>query len=177
MKPIEIIVIVVVVALVLIFLQFKAHKQVRNNLYVPVVKQTPLSVEAELLRLINEYRIANGLDFLQLEQLASDLCREHVEYEEKQQHASHDYFVDRSNRSHALHAGEITAQGYITPKSLLAAYLSSPAHKAILDNPIFNWIGISTIDKYNCCLLTNYEDTLKPRTSAKAPHLSAVQAS
>jgi uncharacterized protein YkwD len=69
---------------------------------------------------------------------------------------SHDGFSVRVNLSNAVTMGEIVAYNYPTPISIFSAYLDSPTHKAILENPNFTHIGISTIENYNCCILTSY---------------------
>lgn len=164
MKAIEIILIILVVGGV-IYWQIKAGRKPKKEYYIPVAKLDALPEELELLRLINEYRFSIGItNYLQLEDLASKLCLDQVIYEQMVDKPSHDGFTDRVAKSHAFRAGEVTAQGYHTPKSLISAYLNSPPHKVVLDNPVFTWIGIATRENvhiFNCCLLTTYETAPK----------------
>ena len=119
-------------------------------IYVPV--PTEYSGDENLLFVyINKYRQEKGLSQLIPEKLATTLAIVHVNYMIGQGKPSHDYFTDRSEESKSKHMGEICAYGYISPKSLLYAYLNSPNHKKILNDPKYTHIGLSIKNKYNCC--------------------------
>lgn len=124
--------------------------------YVPDLNVMLTNDELELFNLINEYRKQNNLSELKLEALGCKLAAGHVAYMIEKKVASHDFFTDRSNKSHAKYMGEICAYGYITSKSLLSAYLGSPKHKEIISNPVFTHIGVSIMDRYNCCEFLQY---------------------
>jgi len=155
MQTTEIIIIIAVIILVG-SLSIKFTKKPKEKRYEPIIKETAPSVELELLRLINEYRISQGLNTLQLEVYVSDLAYDHVSYMIEDKKVSHDYFTKRFEASGAENAGEIVATGYLAAKSILAAYLDSPGHKEVLDDARFNWIGISVFKLYNCCILVEY---------------------
>ncbi len=124
--------------------------------YVPDLDVITSNDELELFNLINEYRKQNNLSELKLEALGCKLAAGHVAYMIEKKIASHDFFTDRSNKSHAKYMGEICAYGYVTPKSLFSAYVGSLKHKEIITNPIFTHIGISIMNRYNCCEFLQY---------------------
>lgn len=105
---------------------------------------------------INTYRVEHGLSELKKDSLATTLASKHVLYMIGKGVLSHDGFYDRANLTNSKTIGEIVAYNYISPTSILSAYLASPKHKAILDKPNFTHIGVSTTQNYNCCILTGY---------------------
>ena len=147
----------------ILFIFFLLLLSCNNKTSIPTIKYTPdenivfSDKETELFNLINEYRANNNLPIYKKEALLSKLAKGHNEYMIKQGKPSHDYFYDRYINSHSLIMGEIVAYNYIEPKSMLSAYLSSPKHKAALDNPNYIYIGLSITDKVNTCLMAKYK--------------------
>ena len=90
--------------------------------------------EAQLVTLINDYRVSQGLNALQVVNHISYKSKEHNEYMIDNNVVNHDYFEQRSNNIiHVLGAervGENIAYNYVTPESAMAAWLNSPGHKA-----------------------------------------------
>lgn len=124
--------------------------------YQPVLKTDLNLKEIQLVHFINQHRKSIGLDTLKVELLASELAKNHVQYMIENDSISHDFFYQRFIDSKAKFCGEIVAFNFITSQSMFAAYMSSPPHKAVIENPNYDWIGISIIDRTNCCLLTKY---------------------
>jgi uncharacterized protein YkwD len=106
--------------------------------------------EAKLVTLINDYRVSQGLNALQVVNHISYKSQEHNEYMIDNNVVNHDYFEQRSNNIiHVLGAvrvGENIAYNYVTPESAMQAWLNSPGHKAnILGD--YTHFGISvTVD-------------------------------
>jgi uncharacterized protein YkwD len=106
--------------------------------------------EAKLVTLINDYRVSQGLNALQVVNHISYKSQEHNEYMIDNNVVNHDYFEQRSNNIiHVLGAvrvGENVAYNYVTPESAMQAWLNSPGHKAnILGD--YTHFGISvTVD-------------------------------
>lgn len=127
-----------------------------DDIYIPNENIVLSESDDILFSIINNYRVEHGLSVLKIDSLTTELAAGHVLYMIDEGVLSHDYFSIRANLSHAERMGEIVAYNYQNPTSMLSAYLTSPPHKAILDNPNFTHIGVSTIEDYNCCILTSY---------------------
>ena len=102
--------------------------------------------EVKLEDLINEYRVANGLNALQIVNHISFKSEEHNEYMIEKNVVNHDYFEARSNNIiqvlGADKVGENIAYNFSTPNSALHAWLNSPGHKANLEGD-YTHFGIS----------------------------------
>lgn len=102
--------------------------------------------ELQLATLINDYRVSNGMNALQIINHISFKSEEHNEYMIEKNVVNHDYFEARSsNIIHVLGAvkvGENIAYNFSTPNSALNAWLNSPGHKANLDGD-YTHFGIS----------------------------------
>jgi uncharacterized protein YkwD len=140
----------------MILISLTCSKEHVNDIYIPNENIVLSESDDTLFLIINNYRVDHGLSVLKIDSLTTELAAGHVLYMIDKGVLSHDYFSIRANLSHAERVGEIVAYNYQTPLSMLTAYLGSPPHKAILDNPNFTHIGISTIEDYNCCILTSY---------------------
>ena len=90
--------------------------------------------ETKLVTLINDYRVSQGLNALQVVNHISYKSQEHNEYMIDNNVVNHDYFEQRSNNIiHVLGAervGENIAYNYVTAESAMQAWLNSPGHKA-----------------------------------------------
>lgn len=102
--------------------------------------------ELELADLINEYRLENGLNALEIVAHVSFKSEEHNEYMITNDVVNHDFFYDRANNIKqvlgAKKVNENVAYNYMTPAAALHAWLNSPSHKATLDGD-FTHFGIS----------------------------------
>ncbi len=90
--------------------------------------------ETKLVTLINDYRVSQGLNALQVINHISYKSQEHNEYMITNNVVNHDYFEQRANNIiHVLGAervGENIAYNYVTAESAMQAWLNSPGHKA-----------------------------------------------
>jgi uncharacterized protein YkwD len=102
--------------------------------------------ESQLADLINDYRVSNGMNALQIINHISYKSEEHNEYMIENNVVNHDYFEARSNNIiqvlGAVKVGENIAYNFSTPNSALHAWLNSPGHKANLDGD-YTHFGIS----------------------------------
>jgi len=106
--------------------------------------------EAKLVTLINDYRVSQGLNALEVVNHISYKSQEHNEYMIDNNVVNHDYFEQRSNNIiHVLGAvrvGENIAYNYPTPEAAMQAWENSPGHKANLLGD-YTHFGISvTVD-------------------------------
>jgi len=121
----------------------------------PVVARTAdpvaLANETVLEDLVNDYRVRMGLPPLEVLPEAKDLARGHSVH----MGVHHPGFFDHCNPEGDLPAnraetaglrfvsiGENLAAGQATPSEVFAAWLQSPAHKAVLDDPRWTHMGI-----------------------------------
>ena len=90
--------------------------------------------ETQLVTLINDYRVSQGLNALQVINHISYKSQEHNEYMIENNVVNHDYFEQRSNNIiqvlGAERVGENIAYNYLTAESAMQAWLNSPGHKA-----------------------------------------------
>lgn len=102
--------------------------------------------ETQLVELINDYRVSQGLNPLEVINHISYKSEEHNEYMIENNVVNHDYFQARSNNIinvlGAEKVGENIAYNYVTPQSALSAWLNSPGHKANLEGD-YTHFGIS----------------------------------
>ena len=102
--------------------------------------------ETQLVGLINDYRVSQGLNPLEVINHISYKSEEHNEYMIENNVVNHDYFQARSNNIinvlGAEKVGENIAYNYLTPQSALSAWLNSPGHKANLEGD-YTHFGIS----------------------------------
>ncbi len=93
--------------------------------------------ELQLAQLINQYRVSQGKNELQIVNHISYKSEEHNQYMIDNNVVNHDYFEERSNNIiavlGAVKVGENIAYNFTTPNSVLYAWLQSPGHKANLD--------------------------------------------
>ena len=90
--------------------------------------------EVQLVTLINDYRVSQGLNALQVVNQISYKSKEHNEYMIDNNLVNHDYFEQRSNNIinvlGAVRVGEDIAYNYVTAESALQAWVNSSEHKA-----------------------------------------------
>ncbi|MFT7352323.1 MAG: hypothetical protein ACI9XR_002100 [Flavobacterium sp.] len=106
--------------------------------------------ESQLLVLVNQYRVSQGLNELQPINHVSFKSYEHNLYMIEKKQISHDLFIERSNNLiqvlGAVRVGENLAYNFSSPSSALNAWINSPGHKKNLDGD-YTHFGVSiTID-------------------------------
>ena len=102
--------------------------------------------ETKLVTLINDYRVSQGLNSLELINHISYKSEEHNIYMIDNKVVNHDYFEQRSNNLinvlGAERVGENIAYNYPTAESAMDAWLKSPGHKANIEGD-YTHLGIS----------------------------------
>ena len=102
--------------------------------------------ETKLVTLINDYRVSQGLNTLELINHISYKSEEHNKYMIDNNVVNHDYFEQRSNNIinvlGAERVGENIAYNYPTAESAMAAWLNSPGHKSNIEGD-YTHLGIS----------------------------------
>ena len=107
--------------------------------------------ELKLVTLINNHRVAMGLNPLEIINHISYKSEEHNIYMIDNKVVNHDYFQQRSDNLikvlGAERVGENIAYNYQTAESAMSAWLNSPNHKANIEGD-YTHMGISvTIDE------------------------------
>ncbi len=104
------------------------------------------SEEIQLAQLINEYRVSQGKNALEVVNHISFKSQEHNFYMIEKNVVNHDYFDQRSSNIiavlGAVKVGENIAYNFSTPTSALHAWKNSPGHKINLDGD-YTHFGIS----------------------------------
>ena len=104
-----------------------------SDLTAKVVDYSYNETELETMKLINEYRVSQGLNSLEMINHISYKSEEHDDYMIANKVVNHNDFVARSENIikvlKAKTVGENVAYNFNTPESVVAAWLKSPAHK------------------------------------------------
>ncbi len=141
------------------FTQRKFNKKIIYG-YEPVVKTDLNPDEVELLRLINQHRIAIGLNELIPELLASQVCLDqNLKDIVNRVSATHNGWAQRiiDCKCDGNDGSEILGNGFMTALPLFNAYMNSPKHKQAIEGENRTHIGISFIQKRNYCLILNHK--------------------
>lgn len=95
------------------------------------------ATEIELLNLVNDHRISNGLSILEFSNKAYPEATAHTDYMIAQGELSHDNFDVRASKiaekTNAKKVAENVARDYDTCEEALTAWLSSDSHKKTLE--------------------------------------------
>lgn len=101
--------------------------------YIPDTK----IIEIEIMELINEHRIENGLSVLQDMSEIKAVAFSHTDYMIEQSEISHDNFYLRKanleNNVGAIRVGENVAFGFHYAQTVVNAWLNSEGHKMIIE--------------------------------------------
>ena len=124
---------VVLCALVLTSCSSNSEIELAGNTSEPTTVITEKSIEAEILVLINNYRVANGLSILNKLQTIKSQANTHTNYMIDQNKISHDFFYQRkeylTQNANAVGVGENVAYGYSSAESVVNAWIKSEGHK------------------------------------------------
>lgn len=122
-----------------------------------VLDYTYSASELEAMKLINDYRVKEGLNALEIINHISHKSEEHDNYMIANNVVNHDDFVARSeniiNVLGAKTVGENIAYNYSTPQAALNAWLNSPSHKK---NIVGNYTHFGLAIKVNPTTGKNY---------------------
>lgn len=123
--------------------------------YVPETK----TIEIEILELINNHRIANGMNALNSMRKVKATAYTHTDYMVDTGTVSHDNFYQRSNslksNPGAIKVGENVAYGYSSAESVVNAWLNSPGHKEIMEGDFTDFDISAEKDKDGKWYFTN----------------------
>jgi uncharacterized protein YkwD len=101
------------------------------------------AIEIEILDLINDHRISNGLSLLEDMSLVKSVAYSHTDYMVDNDVVSHDNFYTRSNylkaNAGAKRVSENVAYGYGTAQGVVNAWIRSESHKANLEGDFTNF--------------------------------------
>ena len=121
-------------------------------LTIPTTSGTVTSYEQEVIRLVNEIRVQNGLGRLTYDWELGRVAR----YKSQDMHDNR-YFSHTSPvygtpfqmiRSFGItyrSAGENIARGQASPQAVVNAWMNSPGHRANILNPSFTRIGVGYV--------------------------------
>ncbi len=113
-----------------------------------IEKLEALSVEENILQLVNAHRVSLGKETLNTNILATQLAKEHNLFMIGQREISHDNFDDRADRlfdeEKANNVGENVAAKQKSAKDVMDAWLNSQGHRENIEGN-FTHIGISAI--------------------------------
>lgn len=103
-----------------------------NAIEVPIAPQAKL-IEIEIMELINEYRINEGLNSLQNHNTVKAVAFTHTDYMIEADNVSHDNFFLRKQslqvNASANVVSENVAFGFSSAQAVVNAWLNSPSHK------------------------------------------------
>ncbi len=104
-----------------------------TDLIIPEAKQ----IEIDILKLINDYRILEGLPTLDILEIIKSQTYSHTDYMVQTHNVSHANFSQRSSflkqRAGANRVSENVAFGYNTAESVVNAWLNSESHRGAIE--------------------------------------------
>lgn len=124
-----------------------------NSLYENEEVSLNISIsEMELLSLVNDHRVANGLSKLEFSMSAYPETTQHTEYMIQNGEISHDNFIDRASKieekTNALVVAENVAKDYTSCEAALNGWLSSDSHRKTVEGD-FSHTSISIKEDAN----------------------------
>jgi Uncharacterized protein with SCP/PR1 domains len=97
----------------------------------------PVTMEADLLALVNQHRSAVGLNALENSSVSYKYAEEHNDYMISKNSLSHDNFEARATKiaeeTNAVSISENVARYYTTAEKTLEGWLNSSSHKAAME--------------------------------------------
>jgi len=94
-------------------------------------------MEIEVLELINNYRINQGLDALNNLNIIKSVAVTHTDYMVEENNVSHDFFYQRKNslieNASATHVSENVAYAYNSAQAVVNAWINSDGHRANIE--------------------------------------------
>ncbi len=110
-----------------------------ENLIVPPTK----TIEIEILELINNYRLSEGLIPLAGMSVIKSVAYSHTDYMISNNKPSHDNFYTRSNylksNAGAKKVSENVAYGYTSAQTVFDRWIKSEGHKATIEGDFTNF--------------------------------------
>lgn len=123
---------------------------------IPTVSTSVTAYEAEVVRLVNEIRVSNGLSTLTHNWELSRVARYKSQDMKNLGYFSHTsptygspFNMMKNFGISYKTAGENIAKGYSTPKQVVDAWMNSPGHRANILNSSFTEIGVGYVSSGN----------------------------
>lgn len=123
---------------------------------IPTVSSSVTAFENEVVRLVNEIRISNGLKPLTQDWQLSRVARFKSQDMKDLGYFSHSsptygspFEMMKSFGITYRTAGENIAKGYATPKAVVEAWMNSPGHRANILNSSYTHIGVGYVASGN----------------------------
>lgn len=121
-------------------------------LNIPGVDDTVLSYESEVIRLVNEQRVKNGLNELQADWELSRVARFKSQDMKDNKYFSHTspvygtpFEMIKNFGISYKSAGENIAKGQATPQAVVNAWMNSSGHRANILNSTYTKIGVGYV--------------------------------
>lgn len=113
----------------------------------------PATLEDEVVRLINEQRVANGLDELitvyDLSVVAQTRAQELTQsYSHTRPDGSSCFTALTEAGIYYYSSGENIASGFSSPEAVVNAWMKSPGHRANILSPNYTMVGVGFCDNY-----------------------------
>ena len=110
------------------------------------------TIEEEVLDLVNEYRVSQGLEVVIFGDVAYDFAASHNEYMIEQGVISHDNFISRSTdltvKADADFVSENVGKDFTTARGVVNAWINSATHKKVMEGD-FTYTAISVKEDAN----------------------------
>ena len=123
---------------------------------IPTIPSSVIKFEGEVVRLINEIRVNNGLKPLTEDWQLSRVARYKAQDMKDLGYFSHTsptygspFEMMKSFGISYRTAGENIAKGYSTPKAVVDAWMNSPGHRANILNSFYTHIGVGYVASGN----------------------------
>ena len=123
---------------------------------IPTVDSSVTAYEAEVVRLVNEIRVQNGLKALTADWQLSRVARYKSQDMKDKNYFSHTsptygspFQMMKSFGISYRTAGENIAKGYSTPKAVVDGWMNSSGHRANILNSSFTHIGVGYVSGGN----------------------------
>ena len=123
---------------------------------IPTVSTSVVAYEAEVVRLVNEIRVSNGLSTLTHNWELSRVARYKSQDMKNLGYFSHTsptygspFNMMKNFGISYKTAGENIAKGYSSPKQVVDAWMNSPGHRANILNSSFTEIGVGYVSTGN----------------------------
>ena len=137
--------------LIITILLLSACSQEDDGIYFEPITESKISytsIETEILILVNDYRLENGLNALEKLNIISTVAETHTHYMVEVGKVNHDNFPERHEKlvknADAKSVGENVAYGYSSAESVVNAWIQSEGHREIIEDPEYTHFGIST---------------------------------
>ena len=127
-----------------------------QRLNIPTTDSTVLDYEMEVIRLVNEIRVQNGLNELTYDWELSRVARYKSQDMKDNKYFSHTsptygspFDMIKNFGITYRSAGENIAMGYKTPQAVVDGWMNSPGHRGNILNSSFTHIGVGYVSSGN----------------------------